>query len=97
MRITFVPEDQVAEQPKIEVRGRLMCFTVGRSMEEEARLILREAVDSKAGPENLATAIRDRFAPFAGVGPNRSLRSGRRPYKYPMGPLRSSVQDYSFG
>ena len=32
-------------------------------MEEEARLILREAVDSKAGPENLATAIRDRFAP----------------------------------
>ena len=76
---------------------RLMCFTVGRSMEEEARLILREAVDSKAGPENLATAIRDRFAPFAGVGPNRSLRSGRRPYKYPMGPLRSSVQDYSFG
>ena len=37
-------------------------------MEEEAHLILREAVDSKAGPENLATAIRDRFAPFAGVG-----------------------------
>ena len=36
-------------------------------MEEEARLILREAVGRKAGPKNLASAIRARFAPFGGV------------------------------
>ena len=36
-------------------------------MEEEARIILREAVQRKAGPENLASAIRARFTPFGGV------------------------------
>ncbi len=39
----------------------------GRSTEEEARIILREAVQCKAGPANLASAIRARFAPFGGV------------------------------
>ena len=39
----------------------------GRSMEEEARLILREAVNRKTGPENLASAIRAQFAPLGDV------------------------------
>jgi len=36
-------------------------------MEEEARLILREAVERQAGPTNLTRAIRARFAPLGGV------------------------------
>ncbi|MXX89404.1 MAG: plasmid stabilization protein [Boseongicola sp. SB0677_bin_26] len=39
----------------------------GRSMEEEARLILREAVGRETEPENLAAFIHDCFAPYGGV------------------------------
>ena len=39
----------------------------GRSMEEEARLILREAVGDNSGPQDLASIIRDCFAPYGGV------------------------------
>lgn len=40
----------------------------GRSMEEEARNILRTALaETPSEPENLATAIRRRFAPLGGV------------------------------
>lgn len=39
----------------------------GRSMEEEVRLILREAVEPETGKENLAAAIRALFAPLGGV------------------------------
>lgn len=38
-----------------------------RSMEEEARLILREAVELKKAPRNLADAIRARIAPLGGI------------------------------
>ncbi len=38
-----------------------------RSMEEEARLILREAVELKKTPRNLASTIRARIAPLGGV------------------------------
>lgn len=51
----------------VKTRLRIRASTNGRSMEEEARLILREAVARKAGPKNLAKAIRARFAPFGGV------------------------------
>ena len=51
----------------VKTRLRIRASTNGRSMEEEARLILREAVEQKAGPKNLARAIRARFAPFGGV------------------------------
>ena len=44
---------------------RVRAARNGRSMEEEVRLILREAVDRKTGPENLASAIRARFARLA--------------------------------
>ena len=39
----------------------------GRSMEEEVRLILRKAVQREPEPENLASFIRECFAPFGGV------------------------------
>ena len=51
----------------VKTRLRMRAASHGRSMEEEARLILREAVEGKRGPENLASAIRARFAPFGGV------------------------------
>ena len=51
----------------VKTRLRLRAAENGRSMEEEARVILREAVASGAGPDNLAAAIRARFAPLGGV------------------------------
>ena len=52
----------------------------GHSMQEEARLILREAVGRAAEPENLAAFIHECFAPYGGVelelpprGPMREL------------------------
>ena len=51
----------------VKTRLRIRAVAHGRSMEEEARLILREAVERPAGPTNLARAIRARFAPFGGV------------------------------
>ena len=36
-------------------------------MEEEARLIIRKAVERKPGPKDLASALRARFAPLGGV------------------------------
>ena len=46
---------------------RLRAAGNGRSMEEEARIILREAVVPKTDGKNLAEAIRARFAPLGGV------------------------------
>ena len=51
----------------VKIRLRVRASANGRSMEEEARLILREAVEPKSGPKNLAIAIRARFAPLCGV------------------------------
>ena len=51
----------------VKRRLRIRAAEHGRSMEEEARLILRDAVGAEAGPDNLASAIRARFAPFGGV------------------------------
>ena len=52
-----------------EVKNRLRVRAAwnGRSMEEEARLILREAVGRESEPENLARFIHDCFAPYGGV------------------------------
>ena len=52
---------------EVKTRLRIRAAGNGRSMEEEARLILREAVNRKTGPENLASAICARFAPLGGV------------------------------
>ncbi len=53
---------------KIKTRLRVRAAHHGRSMEEEAREILRAALSSTEVPQkNLVDAIRERFAPFGGV------------------------------
>ena len=52
---------------EVKVRLRIRAASHGRSMEEEARLILREAVEREEGPFDLAAAIRKRFIPLGGV------------------------------
>ena len=53
---------------RIKSRLRVRAAEHGRSMEEEAREILRSALSqSKAPQENIAEAIRRRFKPFGGV------------------------------
>jgi plasmid stability protein len=51
----------------VKIRLRVRASTNGRSMEEEVRVILREAVSREAEPENLASFIRECFAPYGGV------------------------------
>ena len=51
----------------VKRRLRVRAAEHHRSMEEEARLILREAVEQKEAPRNLASAIRARIAPLGGV------------------------------
>ena len=49
-------------------RLRIRAAENGRSMEQEAREILRAALDGEAAPERgLGTAIHERFKPFGGV------------------------------
>lgn len=55
------------EEP-LKVRLRIQAATHGRSMEDEARDILRSALNREpARPANLASAIRARFAPLGGI------------------------------
>ncbi|MCE2453658.1 MAG: plasmid stabilization protein [Nitrospinae bacterium] len=52
----------------VKNRLRMRAAENGRSMEEEAGLILREAVGREVAPEKgLGTAIHERFKPFGGV------------------------------
>ena len=51
----------------VKKRLRVRAADNGRSMEEEARIILGEAVAPETGEENLAEAIRALFAPLGGV------------------------------
>ena len=51
----------------VRTRLRLRAAGNGRSMEEEVRLILRDAVGREQEPENLAEFIRECFAPCGGV------------------------------
>ena len=46
---------------------RVRAAEHGRSMEEEAREILREVMGTAKPPANLAAAIRARIAPLGGV------------------------------
>jgi antitoxin FitA len=53
---------------RLKQRLRVRAAHNGRSMEEEAREILRGALASTKIPEkNLAESIRELFAPFGGV------------------------------
>ncbi|MEO8724548.1 MAG: hypothetical protein ABI383_00365 [Acidobacteriaceae bacterium] len=53
---------------KIKTKLRVKAAHHGRSMEEEAREILRNALSVPSGDQrSLAEVIRERFAPFGGV------------------------------
>ena len=53
---------------EVKTRLRMRAAEHKRSMEEEARIILREAVDSKATPaKGLGTALHELFRPFGSV------------------------------
>jgi plasmid stability protein len=53
---------------RLKQKLRVRAAHNGRSMEEEAREILRGALAAPKGPEkNLAETIRELFAPFGGV------------------------------
>ena len=54
-------------EDEVKIRLRVRASANGRSMEEEARVILREAVSREAEPENLAIFIRECFVPYGGV------------------------------
>ena len=55
-------------EPQLKARLRVRAAQNDRSMEEEARVILREAVDmGSSPPKNLAVFIRDLFQPLGGV------------------------------
>ena len=63
----------------VKTRLRRRAAGHGRSMEEEARLILAEAVDQEAAPETgLGTAIRNLFKPFGGVELDLPAREAMR-------------------
>ena len=64
----------------LKTRLRVRATNNGRSMEEEARLILRETVGGRKPPENLAAAIRARIAPLGGLNLELPRREpGRKP------------------
>lgn len=72
------------EQTKERLRVR--AAHQGRSMEDEARNILRTAVARQtATPRNLAQAIRDRFGPLGGV---ELALPAREPMRKPPQPSR---------
>lgn len=52
---------------EVKRRLRVRAAENGRSMEEEARRILRVAVGCKSGPRDLPTIIRSYFGPTNGV------------------------------
>ena len=51
----------------VKQRLRIQAAEHGHSMEEEARVILRTALNEHGPPANLSRAIRARFAPLGGV------------------------------
>ena len=52
---------------EVKARLRVRAASNGRSMEEEVRLILRDAGERKPGSRNLVSIIRSHFGPSNGV------------------------------
>lgn len=69
---------------KTKARLRVRAAHHGRSMEEEARAILRSALtEPRQARDNLAKSIRQRFAPLGGVELELPLREPiRQPPKF---------------
>jgi len=67
-------------------RLRMQAAEHGRSMEEEARDILRAALSTEASrPTNIAASIRARFAPLGGIDLALEPREAmREPFSTPM-------------
>ena len=64
----------------VKARLRVRAAMHGRSMEEEAREILRAGVAAKRAPAlNLADSIRRRFVPLGGVELTLPRREAMRP------------------
>ena len=51
----------------VKTKLRVRAATNGRSMEEEARIILREAVEEEASEKGLGTKLHELFEPLGGV------------------------------
>ncbi|MYC63393.1 MAG: plasmid stabilization protein [Caldilineaceae bacterium SB0661_bin_34] len=65
---------------EVKARLRVRAAGNGRSMEEEVRLILREAVGRKTSSRNLVSIIRSHFGPSNGVDLELPSREpGREP------------------
>ena len=65
----------------VKTRLRMRAAGHGRSMEEEARLILGEAVEREPAPapaKGLGTALHELFKPFGGVELEIPLREPMR-------------------
>ena len=63
----------------VKTKLRMRAAGNGRSMEEEARLILAEAVAREAAPaKGLGTAIHELFKPFGGIDLNLPPREPMR-------------------
>ena len=63
----------------VKTKLRMQAAENGRSMEEEARLILAEAVAREAAPaKGLGTAIHVLFKPFGGIDLNLPPREPMR-------------------
>ena len=63
----------------LKSRLRVQAAVHGRSMEDEARNILRSALNREPARQvNLATSIRARFAPLGGVEPPSVAREPMR-------------------
>lgn len=63
----------------VKRRLRVRAAEHGRSMEEEARDILRQVVGQPSAPRNLGQAIHARFAELGGVDFPKLKRGAMRP------------------
>lgn len=63
----------------VKRRLRVRAAEHGRSMEEEARDILRQVVGQPSAPRNLGLAIHARFAAVGGLDLPHAQRSPMRP------------------
>ena len=63
----------------VKRRLRVRAAEHGRSMEEEARDILRQVVGQPSAPRNLGQAIHARFAAVGGIDLPRPQRGPMRP------------------